>query len=270
VVAADDGIHWNSVRAAARLVRYVADHNPHGQANFRFAATAMLGPYTPFYPGAYHTGAGRRFSVALEGANVVEQVFAETGNRPAQATQRLSQVLGEHAKALEAIARRVEKETGWTYMGLDATPAPSLQVSIGAAIEKFTGATFGSSGTLTAAAVITDAVRSLTVKRIGYNGLMLPVLEDRLLAQRWSEGKYGIDSLLAYSAVCGTGLDTVPLPGDASQEQLEKIIGDMAALAFKWHKPLSARLLPAPHRKAGEQTEFEEPSLVNATLQPLP
>jgi uncharacterized protein (UPF0210 family) len=29
--------------------------------------------------------------------------------------------------------------------------------------------------------------------------------------------------MLAYSAVCGTGLDTIPLPGDASQEQLEKM-----------------------------------------------
>src|SRR5207249_8373026 len=47
-----------------------------------------------------------------------------------------------------------------------------------------------------------------------------------------------IDALLSYSAVCGTGLDTVPLPGDITAEQLSLIIGDMASLAFKWHKPL--------------------------------
>jgi len=45
---------------------------------------------------------------------------------------------------------------------------------------------------------------------------MLPVMEDKRLAQRWAENTYGIDSVLAYSAVCGTGLDTVPLPGDVS------------------------------------------------------
>ena len=91
-----------------------------------------------------------------------------------------------------------------------------------------------------------------------------------MLAQRWSEGTYNIDSLLAYSAVCGTGLDTVALPGDVSQQQLEKIIGDVASLAFKWHKPLAARLIPVPGKKAGERTEFDSPYLTNTTLQPLP
>jgi len=270
IVAAADGIHWKSIRATARMLKYVAEHSPRSQGNFNFAATAMVGPYTPFYPGAYHTGAGRRFAVATEGANVVEQVFAETGGDADAATERLTQVLSEHARALEAIALRVEEQTGWTYMGLDSTPAPLKQVSIGAAIEKFTGAPFGSSGTMTAAAVITEALRSLPGKRVGYNGLMVPILEDTLLAQRWSEGKYNVDSLLAYSAVCGTGLDTVPLPGDISPEQLERILGDMASLAFKWHKPLSARLLPVFGKKAGDRTDFDDPFLENALIQPAP
>ncbi len=270
VVAGDDGIHWKSVPAAARMIKFVEEHSPHSQGNFNFAATAMLPPYAPFYPGSYHTGAGHQFSVGLESANVVDEVFRATGNNPRLATERLTKALSEHAVAAEAIAREVEKQTGWAYMGLDSTPAPLREVSIGAAIEKFTGAKFGSSGTVTAAAVITQAVESVPVKRIGYSGLMLPVLEDSLLAQRWSEGAYNIDSLLAYSAVCGTGLDTIPLPGDVSQEQLERIIGDMASLAFKWHKPLSARLQPVSGRKAGDRTAFDDPFLVNATLQPLP
>jgi uncharacterized protein (UPF0210 family) len=98
---------------------------------------------------------------------------------------------------------------------------------------------------------------------------MLPVLEDTRLAQRWSEGRISIDALLSYSAVCGTGLDTVPLPGDISAEQLSLIIGDMASLAFKWHKPLSARLLPVLGKGWGEMTEFDDPFLVNTKLQPL-
>lgn len=74
-------------------------------------------------------------------------------------------------------------------------------------------------------------------------------------AKKWSEGTFDLDSLLAYSAVCGTGFDTVPLPGDVSEEQLGRIIGDMASLAFKWHKPLTARLIPAPGKKAGDRTD---------------
>jgi uncharacterized protein (UPF0210 family) len=98
---------------------------------------------------------------------------------------------------------------------------------------------------------------------------MIPVLEDSLLAKRWSEGVLSIDSLLAYSSVCGTGLDTVPLPGDVTEETLARIIGDVAVLAYKWRKPLTARLQPVHGRKAGEVSEFNDPFLVNAKLQPL-
>jgi uncharacterized protein (UPF0210 family) len=78
-----------------------------------------------------------------------------------------------------------------------------------------------------------------------------------------------LDALVSYSAVCGTGLDTVPLPGDATAEQLARIISDVATLSVKWNKPLSVRLLPVAGRAAGQQTEFTSPSLINGTIQPL-
>ncbi len=99
---------------------------------------------------------------------------------------------------------------------------------------------------------------------------MVPVLEDNLLAKRWAEGTFTIDSVLAYSAVCGTGLDTIPLPGDVSLDQMERIFSDVASLAVKWNKPLSARLQPIAGKKAGEQTDFNNPSLMNSTIRPLP
>jgi uncharacterized protein len=269
IVAGENGIQWKCVQAAARVVKFVEENSPGSAGNFNFAATAMLAPYGPFYPGAYHLGEGHRFAIGTEGANVVERVFAQTaGNAPA-ATERLTRELSAHAVALEKLAQRIESETGWTYMGIDATPAPLREVSIGAAIEKFTGARFGSSGTMTAAAVITKAVQSVPVKRIGFSGLMLPVMEDSLLAERWSEGAYDVDGLLAYSAVCGTGLDTIPMAGDATPQQIERILGDVATLAVKWKKPLTARLLPVKGKKTGERTEFDDPFLVNTTIRAI-
>ena len=147
---------------------------------------------------------------------------------------------------------------------------PLKEVSIGAAIERLTGAKIGSSGTITAAAAITSAIRSLAIKHAGYSGLMLPVMEDSVLAERWAEGNLTLDSLLAYSAVCGTGLDTVPLPGDVTEEQLARIIGDVASLAVKLRKPLSARLQPVAGKKAGERSDFDDPFLVNTIIQKLP
>jgi uncharacterized protein (UPF0210 family) len=140
------------------------------------------------------------------------------------------------------------------------------EVSIGRAMESFLGGPFGSSGTMTAAAVITRAVQAVPVKRVGYSGLMVPGLEDAVLAKRWDEGAYTIDSLLAYSAVCAGGLDTIPLPGDISQERLARILSDVATLAYKWQKPLAARLLPAPGRKSGGRTQFEDSRMANALI----
>ncbi len=270
VTAADDGIHWKVIHESAALVRYVTDHSPHSQGNFNFTATAMLKPYGPFYPGAYHTGPGKQFAIGFEGANVVKEVFSRTHGDFNASVAELTKQLTIHARVAEEIGENVAKSKGWTFMGVDPTPAPLADVSIAAAIETYTGAKFGSSGTMTAALIITSAVKAVPVKQIGYSGLMVPVMEDKLLAQRWAEDTYNIDSLLAYSAVCGTGLDTIPLPGDISEDQLARIFGDVAALAWKWHKPLSARLQPVRGKKTGDRTDFDDPYLFNTTLHSLP
>jgi uncharacterized protein (UPF0210 family) len=248
----------------------VADHSSHAQGTFNFTATAMLKPLAPFYPGAYHIGAGRQFAIGYEGAGIVADVFARDRGNSDAATADLTTALTEHAKVAESIGNSIAAETGWTFVGVDPTPAPMGDVSIATAIENFTGVKFGSSGTLTAARIITTAVKAVPVKQTGYSGLMVPVMEDKVLAQRWAESTYNLDSLLAYSAVCGTGLDTVPLPGDVSLEQMGRIYSDVASLALKWNKPLSARLQPVPGKKAGETTEFQDPHLFNTIIRAVP
>ena len=270
IIAAEDGIHWNVIRESAALVRYLTDHGPPSHGNFNFTATAMVKPYGPFYPGTYHTGAGKQFSIGFESANVVQEVFARTHGDFNGSVAELTKQLTIHARIAESVGAQVAASTGWTFMGVDPTPAPLGDVSIGAAMETYTGAKFGSSGTMTAALIITTAVKAVPVKQIGYSGLMVPVLEDRLLARRWAEGAITTDSLLAYSAVCGTGLDTIPYPGDISINQLERIFGDVASLAWKWNKPLSVRLQPLAGKKAGDLTEFSGPFLFNTKLHELP
>ncbi len=269
IVAGEDGVQWNAVRAAAKLMKFLSEHTPRSQGNFRFAAAAMVPPLTPFYPASYLVGFGHQFAIGLQSANVVAEALV-SAHGPSDAQPAVVASLGEQARAVESIAQRLDYETGWHYMGIDLSPAPLKEVSIADAVESYTGAMFGSSGTLAAAAVITGALREIAVKKAGYSGLMLPVLEDQVLAKRWSEGGLSLDQLLAYSAVCGTGLDVVPLPGDVTREQLERIIGDVATLAVRLHKPLSARLLPVKGKKAGDLTEFEDPFLVNATLHVVP
>ena len=138
---------------------------------------------------------------------------------------------------------------------------------------------------------------------MGYSGLMLPPLEDATLARRQmlcdneeeeeqeeqDEGQesakkraktttaeekkkgtkkraYGVTDLLAFSAVCGVGLDTVPIPGDTSHAAVAATLLDTAALAARWNKPLSARLFPVPGLQAGDLTSFESPFLINTRV----
>jgi len=266
VIADEDGIHWKTIRESARLVRYVTDHSARSQGNFLFTATAMLKPLGPFYPGAWHNGAGKQFSLGFEGANLVQDVFGRTHGDFDASVAELTRQLTIHAKVGEEVGKAIASATGWTFEGVDPTPAPLGDASIGDAIERYTGGKFGSSGTMTAALAITTAVKAVPVKQVGYSGLMLPVMEDKRLAQRWAENTYDVDSVLAYSSVCGTGLDTVPLPGDVSEDRLVKIFGDVAALAWKWKKPLSARLQPVKGKKAGDKTDFDSQYLFNTTL----
>jgi len=198
---------------------------------------------------------------------VVMDVFAREHD-PRTAGKALTEALTVHARTVEGAAIKAAAGSGWTYAGIDPTPAPGGQVSIGAAIESFTGASFGSPGTETASGIITRAVQAVPVKQTGYSGLMIPVLEDAVLTRRWTDATYSLDSILAYSAVCAGGVDTVPLAGDTSEEAIARIVGDVATLAFKWNKPLAVRLLPAPGNKVGDITEFSG-ALANAKIQPL-
>jgi uncharacterized protein len=270
VITADDkGIHWRSISESAKLIKRVSEHSPKGAGNFNFATIAMMKPYGPYYPGSYHLGKGHAFAIAMEGAGVVADVFARYRG-PVDAEQHLAEAMAKYTREAEAIAMRVASNTGWAYEGIDATPAPLGDNSIGAAIESFVGGPFGSNGTLTASGIITRAVQSTPIKHVGYSGLMIPVMEDRLLARRWAEGTFTLDSVLAYSAVCAGGADTVPLPGDVTEQQIARILGDVAWLAYRWNKPLAARLLPAPGKRAGESTEFANGILTDTVVQPLP
>lgn len=64
----------------------------------------------------------------------------------------------------------------------------------------------------------------------------------------------------------GTGLDVVPLPGETPVDVLAALIRDVAALAVKLHKPLSARLVPVPGKIAGEVVRFTNPFLTDSVV----
>ena len=269
IIADPQGIHWHAIQEAAKMIKALSLRSSHGDANADFSAMALIKPYGPYYPSSYYLGKGHVFTLAMEGANVVQDIFGKYHD-PREAEQQLTAAFSQYTKQLESAAMAIASSTGWTYQGIDATPAPQKEHSIGAAIESFSGGPFGSSGSLTAAGIIARALLATPIKRAGTSGPMFPVLEDPTLSARWGQGSYTIASLLAYSAVGANGLETVPLPGDVTEQQIADILGDVATVAFKDKTPLSARLLPSPGRHAGEKSDYTVSYMINTTLQPLP
>jgi uncharacterized protein (UPF0210 family) len=214
----------------------------------------------------------------LQCANIVSDALASVASpvspednlaRLVAMSEAVRHALAEHARPVTRLVRNLTEEAGYTYGGVDLSPAPMGAESIAAAMERAGLGLFGSSGTLALSGVITGSVKAAAEDvgpAVGYNGLMLPVLEDALLGERVAEGRASITSLLAYSAVCGTGLDTVPLPGDAPLDAVARLLADVATLAWRLRKPLSARLFLTPGGAAGEMTRFSSPYLTNTRI----
>jgi uncharacterized protein (UPF0210 family) len=261
------GIHSQTALTAAEAIVAISKTTPGGEGNFRFTAAANCLAGTPFFPVAYHQGPNA-FSIGLESPGLLQDAFEQSKNIE-EAKAKLKILLESELGPVEKLALVIARHEHRQYLGIDTSPAPSKDASIGAAIETLTRVPFGSASTLAACAAITDVLKNLKIKTCGYSGLMLPVLEDPVLARRAAEGRYSIRELLLYSSVCGTGLDVVPLAGDATVNQLAALIRDVAALSTKLRKPLSARLFPIPGKKAGERAEFNNPFLTTSVVMKL-
>lgn len=250
----DVGRCWD----VARLVRRVSAIHPDGFGNLFLGALAGCGPGHPFLPASYHGGGAARFAVAVESADVALDAVRGAGSLE-EARARLVAGIEGAAGQIAPIAGRLAAEFGLTFDGLDFSlaPYPTEDKSLGAALEALGVPAVGSPGGLFAAAFVTEAIDRAAFPRTGFSGLMLPVLEDATLARRAAEGALALNDLLLYSAVCGVGLDTIPLPGDTSEATLAGILLDTAALSARLRKPLVARLMPLPGLAAGDATSFD-------------
>ncbi|PKK85365.1 MAG: DUF711 domain-containing protein [Thermoplasmata archaeon HGW-Thermoplasmata-1] len=269
IVDGKNAIDCEAAGAAADAVREISMINPNGSENLRFAAIANVPADTPFFPGSYHaSGAGTCFSIGLECGDLLHLAFSGCEGDLETARANLARVYADAVSGVEAAAEELSAREGIAFKGIDVSTAPSLSPdeSVAYAFERLGFGKFGTPGTLTIAGMVTGVLKSLDVKRCGFSGLMIPVLEDAGLAERFNEGTYDIEKLLFYSAVCGTGIDCVPLPGDVPSEKIRNILLDVATLSTKLKKPLSARLFPIPGKVAGEFTNLGSPYLIDCKI----
>ncbi len=268
LASSEHGLREEAALPIAHVMQRLAQETDEGFGNFRFAMLACVEAGCPFFPTAYHAGP-TSLSLGLQGASIMTTALTKQTGTLTQITEHVRNALIEQATPIVTLGQVFATEQNIAFGGVDLSPAPLADDSIVAAIEHISGSSFGSAGTLTTVAALTAALKSTGLPTCGYNGVMLPVLEDTLLGQRWEEGLLHVHQLLLYSSVCGTGLDTIPLEGDTPVEAITRLLLDVATLAVRLRKPLSARLFPVPNGHIGEKTAFTSPYLSNTVIKNL-
>jgi uncharacterized protein (UPF0210 family) len=210
--------------------------------------------------------------IARGSADVVVAHGGDKNAAWAAASSAMIAALCSHYATMATVCDDVGAAARVPFRGIDGSLAPSPDAGSIADIYALLGVRplFGAAGTLEASAFLTRVLKSAVAASpapcIGYTGLMLPPLEDAGLAAAAAAGGYGVTHLLAASAVCGVGLDTVPIPGDTAADRISALLGDVGALAWRLGKPLSVRLFPVPGLAAGDATAFSSPYLCNGRV----
>ena len=206
--------------------------------NFKFGISFDCPEYSPFFPYSYGDSG---FSI---GPEIIPQLHDEN--------------LIQELKDIESRALKLEAESDVEYRGMDLslTPFPT-----GDSVVSAIGGRFGAAGTVFSAAKITTMLKSLPVKKCGFNGIFYSVAEDPLL----SKCEPDLNLLLALSTVCGAGLDMIPVR--ATREVVVRLIKDVAALSFKVRKGLGVRMMPT--KESGKWMDLDHSFLCKARIYEL-
>lgn len=273
VVAEGGTIERRGVLEHARFVHTVSKLSKNGYDNFRVGASCNTPEGAPFFPFSRHGGDEDAFAMALELPTVFGEVMsASTGALLPELRERLVERLSSELAEVNAIGLAIESATGVRYRGLDGSlaPYPDATGSVAKIIESLGIDDYGSSGTMFATAYLTDILRTAVdrsgARAVGFHGVMDSLLEDPAIGERTSRGTLGLDALLSFAAVCGCGLDMVPIPGDTYVEEIASLILDVAAMSCALGKPLGARILPIPGKSANEFTDFGHDFFFNCRI----
>ena len=270
------------IHLSAKVVEKISKITPRGEGNFNFTVNFNCDPLIPYFPASYHRKElGNCFVIGLETPDLLVSVLSEVNTHSTMSNHNelfnayykaMSKALQYHISAIQSIVEQCDVSDEFTFSGFDSSAAPSKNCeSMTTVYEKMGVEYFGASGTVEASSLLTRVFRSVQgVDLVGFSGLMLAVTEDTGLAKGTANSHYDIRSLLTYSAVCGIGLDTVPIPGDTPINKICALMRDTGTMAFRLNKPLTVRLFPVPGLTVGDSTAFESDDLCNCTVLAVP
>ena len=266
------------IEQSVYAVQRIANITPRGEGNFNFTVNFNCKPFIPYFPAGYHLShLPNSFVIGLETPDLLVEVLKSVPKSShnqfyADCYQVMSQALQYHVDQVLEMLSAVKLSGKFEFAGIDSSAAPSKNCSSITKIYELMGLPyFGAAGSVEVSALLTKVFKSIQrVPLVGFSGLMLAVTEDLGLAEGTQKQYFDIRALLTYSAVCGIGLDTVPVAGNAKAESIAAIMRDTGTMAFRLNKPLTVRLFPIPNKVAGEISEFESDDLCNCRLLHIP
>ena len=266
------------IEQSVYAVQRIANITPRGEGNFNFTVNFNCKPFIPYFPAGYHLShLPNSFVIGFETPDLLVEVLKSVPKSShnqfyADCYQVMSQALQYHVDQVLEMLSAVKLSGKFEFAGIDSSAAPSKNCSSITKIYELMGLPyFGAAGSVEVSALLTKVFKSIQrVPLVGFSGLMLAVTEDLGLAEGTQKQYFDIRALLTYSAVCGIGLDTVPVAGNAKAESIAAIMRDTGTMAFRLNKPLTVRLFPIPNKVAGEISEFESDDLCNCRLLHIP
>ena len=266
------------IEQSVYAVQQIANITPRGEGNFNFTVNFNCKPFIPYFPAGYHLShLPNSFVIGLETPDLLVEVLKSVPKSPhsqfyADCYRAMLQALQYHVDQVLEMLSAVKLSGKFEFAGIDSSAAPSKNCSSITKIYELMGLPyFGAAGSVEVSALLTKVFKSIQrVPLVGFSGLMLAVTEDLGLAEGTQKHYFDIRALLTYSAVCGIGLDTVPVAGNAKAESIAAIMRDTGTMAFRLNKPLTVRLFPIPNKVAGEISEFESDDLCNCRLLHIP
>ena len=189
IASQPSGIHMSAVRACADIIQKASTLEGTGFGNLRFAALANVPAGSPFFPAAYSPGGPPAFAIATQAADLAVVAFENVADAQ-EGSQALTAQIEQQARRMTEIGQKIASSSRVLFAGIDFSlaPFPAERKSLGTAFERLGIPAVGLQGSLTAAAILTNAIDAAQFARTGFNGLLLPILEDATLAKRAAEG----------------------------------------------------------------------------------
>ena len=229
----------DAIKAADIFIK-ASSHDPINATRIALSLTGtpLESPYYPLSTSLYGEGIG----IALLYPKYLEQIFIKRGLRGIK-------------KALISI----EKDFLAIFDGfntryfVDYSISPWMEDSVAELIESITGYSPDKPGFLHGIYLLNNILKefmSMSKLMQGYNEVMLPYAEDKLLLKYGLEGKISAKDFLRFSSVCVSGPDMIVVPNDRSK--LIGYIRDSLALGRSKGRYMGLRIIPVDN-KVGEK-----------------